>query len=117
MIAKMTSGSLGLLAFSGSILVGLWCGNDSTSILSRALSALVVFLLIGGALGWIAQKTINEHLLAQHDRLERQMAAEVAAQMAELTGDQATLGDDESAASSRSASEKRDREARRAKER
>jgi len=116
MIARMTSGSLGLLAFSGSILVGLWCGNDPTSILSRALSALVVFLLIGGVLGWTAKKTINEHLLAHHDRLERQMAAEVAAHLQNTADDQATLAGAEPATSSR-ASDRSEREARRAKER
>jgi thiosulfate reductase cytochrome b subunit len=58
----MLSGSLGLLAFSASILAGVWADNDLTTILTRAWWVLILFLVFGAIVGWIAQTVINEHL-------------------------------------------------------
>lgn len=62
MLIRMVSGSLGLLAFSASILAGVWADNDLMTILTRAWWVLILFLLFGAIVGWIAQTVINEHL-------------------------------------------------------
>jgi membrane protein YqaA with SNARE-associated domain len=61
MIARYTGGILGTLAFSVSVLVGLWTGNPVLTILSRAIWALVLFCVIGLLLGAVAQYVIDDY--------------------------------------------------------
>jgi len=70
MILRMTSGTLALLAFSSAIFAGLVAGNDMTTILSRAMSAMVLFLLLGALVGWMAQTVICEHIKAEAEAEE-----------------------------------------------
>ncbi|MFA5865105.1 MAG: hypothetical protein WC975_10520 [Phycisphaerae bacterium] len=62
MLIKLISGSLALLAFSAAIFAGLWAGNDLSTILLRAWWALILFLILGVMIGWIAQTVIDEHM-------------------------------------------------------
>lgn len=64
----MTAGSLGLLAFSAAIFAGLYAGNEVVTILSRAISALIVCLLLGAVIGWMAETVIAENLKAADQR-------------------------------------------------
>ena len=50
-----------MLAFSASIVVGLWAGNPVSVILSRAVWALCVFCVIGLLVGGVAQYVINDY--------------------------------------------------------
>lgn len=61
MIGRHTGGILGMLAFSVSIVVGLWAGNPVAVILSRAVWALCVFCVIGLLVGGVAQYVINDY--------------------------------------------------------
>ena len=70
MMLRMTSGTLALLAFSAAIFAGLVAGNDMTTILSRALSAMILFLLLGAVVGWMAQMVICEHSKAEAEKSE-----------------------------------------------
>jgi thiosulfate reductase cytochrome b subunit len=74
----MVSGSLGLLAFSASIFAGVWANNDMMTILIRAWWALIIFLLFGAIVGWIAQTVINEHLRQTSPDMVEQQDASVA---------------------------------------
>lgn len=71
MIARFAGGMLGLLAFTVATLVGLAAGNPPTVILSRALWGLVVFCLIGLAVGMAAQAVIDEYMSREEARLFR----------------------------------------------
>ncbi len=62
MLVRMVSGSLSLLAFSAAIIAGLWAGNDITTILIRAWWTLILFLIFGAIIGWMAQIVIDEHI-------------------------------------------------------
>lgn len=67
-----------MLAFSASIFAGLWGGNDMMTILTRAWWALMIFLVFGAIVGWIAQTVINEHLRQTSPDTEAQQDASVA---------------------------------------
>jgi hypothetical protein len=62
MFVRLIAGSFALLAFSAALLAGLYAGNDVTTILLRAWWAMILFLVLGGILGWIAQIMITDHI-------------------------------------------------------
>lgn len=73
MIARFIGAVLALFAFSVSVLAGLYVGNPVTVVLSRSILALIVFFLIGLALGAAAQAVVREHAKArerEQDRVE-----------------------------------------------
>ena len=61
MVARVLGASLGLLAFTITIIAGLWVQNPVTVTLSRSILALFLFCVIGLVLGGAAQLIINEH--------------------------------------------------------
>lgn len=61
MIARYSGAVLGLLAFTIVIGAGVFVPQPMTVVLSRSLIALFGFYLIGLALGWAAQRVVNEH--------------------------------------------------------
>lgn len=60
----MIAGSLALLAFSASIFAGAWAGNDISTVLLRAWWIMILFLILGTVIGWIAKVAVDEHLQA-----------------------------------------------------
>jgi len=60
MITRYTSAGLALLAFSVAIFAGLFSRNPFEVTLSRGLLALLLFFPLGLALGWAAQRVVNE---------------------------------------------------------
>ena len=75
MVARILGASLGLLAFTITIIAGLYVQNPVTITLSRGILALFVFCVIGLVLGGAAQLVVNEH--------ERQRAEEIREQYGE----------------------------------
>ena len=69
MIGRYTGAILGMLAFSVSIVAGLWAGNPATVILSRAIWALIVFCVIGLVCGGIAQFIVSDYAKRRHSEL------------------------------------------------
>lgn len=65
MVARLTSVSLGLFAFAVSTLAGLYVQNPATVTLYRSILALVIFSILGLAVGHAAQKVAREHLRAR----------------------------------------------------
>ena len=61
MVARFVGASLGLLAFTITIIAGLVVQNPATVTLSRSILALVVFCVIGLVLGTVAQLVVNEY--------------------------------------------------------
>ena len=62
MIARMTAGTMGLIAFAAAIFLGLYIGNEPVTILERALSGMIVFLVLGAVIGSIAELVVSDHL-------------------------------------------------------
>jgi hypothetical protein len=69
MIARFAGGTLGLLAFGVTATVGLAVGNPPMTVVTRALWALVVFCVVGLAVGAAAQAVVNEYLAKQEEAL------------------------------------------------
>ena len=61
MASRVIGSSMGLLAFSTSVLAGLYAGNPPALILSRALWAMVLFFFMGLVVGWVVQTVVREH--------------------------------------------------------
>ena len=76
MVPRFVGASLGLLAFTITIIVGLVVQNPVTVTLSRGILALVVFCVIGLVLGGAAQLVVNEYEKSRRaDILERHRGA------------------------------------------
>ena len=61
MLARYAGASLGLLAFTIVVTVGLIARNQVPITLSRSIFALFLFCLIGLVLGRVAQAVVAEH--------------------------------------------------------
>ncbi|HNQ22309.1 MAG TPA: hypothetical protein PKK06_04375 [Phycisphaerae bacterium] len=61
MVARFAAATLGLLAFTLTVIAGLVVGNPVTVTLSRSILALFLFSLLGLALGAVSQMIIAEH--------------------------------------------------------
>jgi len=79
---RLVGGTAALLAFSAAIVAGLIAENAMVTVLKRALTAMVLFLMIGSLLGWVGEMVLRDHL----NRLVAQREAESAtAETAEAT--------------------------------
>ena len=61
MAPRSVGAALGLLAFGTTIVAGLWVHNPVTLTLTRALSAMLLFFVIGMVMGTAAQLVVREH--------------------------------------------------------
>ncbi len=61
MVARFCGATLGILAFTITIIAGLFVGNPVQVTLSRSVVALFIFFGIGLLLGGAAQLVIAEH--------------------------------------------------------
>ncbi len=61
MAPRSSAAALGLLAFSVSVLAGLWARNPVAAILARAIWAMIVFAFIGLLAGWAVSIVLAEH--------------------------------------------------------
>ena len=78
MIARYAGASLGLLAFSVSILAGLFVQNPVSVTLSRSIIALFVFCVIGLVLGSAAQVVVAEHEKNRKSEIQKRFRVEPA---------------------------------------
>lgn len=59
-MGRIYAGILGPLALVASVAHGAWHGRSTDSVLLEAWLALVGFAALGGVLGWIAGRTVEE---------------------------------------------------------
>ena len=69
MVARFTGASLGLLAFTITVIGGLFVQNPLTVTLSRSVFALFVFCLLGLVLGAMAQRVVDEYETNQREEI------------------------------------------------
>ncbi len=94
MLAPRTiAAALGLLAFSVTVLGGLWVRNPVTAILSRGIWAMIVFSIIGLVMGWVVRMVLLEHLAEREKALFT--SGESGADEPESTDSQNTLTRDD----------------------
>ena len=63
-MARTYAGILGPLAFLTSLIHGLIHARPTASILLGAWCSLLVFAVVGCIVGWIAQRTVDESVIA-----------------------------------------------------
>ncbi len=82
------AGCFALAAFAVAVVAGLGGGNATTSILLRAIMAMIACYPVGLLVGLICQRVVQEHLKSQADAADLEAAsAEQNAQSAEETED------------------------------
>jgi len=81
-LAVRYAGILGLLAFLTSSARGLIHGGEVQSILLAAWLSLLVFAAVGGVVGWIAERAVEESV---RSRIKDALAAEEGAADARKT--------------------------------
>ena len=69
MTPRVVGAALGFLAFSTTIIAGLWIRNPASVILGRAIWAMLVFCVIGLLAGWAAQVVVREHVKQREEAL------------------------------------------------
>ena len=62
MPSKLIASSLALLAFAAAVVAGLIVDNPATTIISRALIAMILCYIAGSAIGAVAQRALEEHV-------------------------------------------------------
>ena len=76
MLVRMTSGSLGILAFAVAIFRGLYAENPVSTVLLRAWCALIVFLILGAFMGYVAQLVLAEYFKRRTEQVFKQSTEE-----------------------------------------
>ncbi len=61
------SAQVALLAFAAAVVGGLFAGNSSATVLTRALVAMVVALLVAKLVSWTTKLVLRDYL--QHKKL------------------------------------------------
>jgi hypothetical protein len=65
-MVRLCGASLGLFAFSITVILGLTAGNPTNVVLLRALQAMLLFCLLGMCAGWVAYRVLDEHAIRRH---------------------------------------------------
>jgi hypothetical protein len=71
-VARIYAGVLGPLAFLIVLARGILGGGGTETVLYRAWCSLLVFAIVGGAIGWFAQRTVEDSV---HGRIAAELAA------------------------------------------
>ncbi|MFT3788919.1 MAG: hypothetical protein QM770_22560 [Tepidisphaeraceae bacterium] len=79
-LPQRMGGILGLVAFAFSLLTGLFeADNPFSTIVLRAIVAMVVTVFVGYLLGWVAQAMLNENVRTIEEAEEKSAEAEISA--------------------------------------
>lgn len=59
-LAQLCGTAMGLVAFAMMTLRGVWVGNPIEVVLGRAVAGLLCGTMLGGVVGWVAARVIEE---------------------------------------------------------
>ncbi len=91
MLTRLSAAIVGLLAFAGCIIVGLLARNPFETTILRALGGLGGGMLLGSAVGWLAQRLVE-------DNFRDMVSADIAEEMRQAKARQSGSADGETAA-------------------
>jgi len=69
-VSQRIASALSLLVFALCLVIGIEAGNPFGTVVSRALLAMLVTLVIGLILGAMAQKILDENLKIDEEKLK-----------------------------------------------
>ena len=84
-MARTYAGILGPLAFATSLVRGVLAGGGTEGVLGTAWCCLLAFAAIGGLIGWIAERIVE-------DSVNGRIAAELAGEKSKVASPPATAG-------------------------
>ena len=67
---------MAFLAFTVSMIIGLWVDNPFTTVIGRSLLMMFIFYALGATLSLIGQKVIRENFDAEAQRLSQSSEAQ-----------------------------------------
>ncbi len=65
-MVRLCGATLGFLAFTVTVGLGMAAEIPHDVIIFRAITAMFIFFLLGLFTGWVANRVIDEHILAMH---------------------------------------------------
>jgi hypothetical protein len=69
-MAQRIAAALAMIVFAVCLLAGINAGNPFTTVVTRAMLAMLVTLVIGLILGAMAQKMLDENLRIEQEKLK-----------------------------------------------
>ncbi len=82
-MTRCIGAQIALLGFALAVAAGLYAGNTPTTILLRAMMAMIVCLAIGRATAWVARQALLDFWRRQKSEIERRSAEQFARPSAE----------------------------------
>ena len=71
-MTRIIAAQLGLFAFGVTVCVGLFVGNSFSTVVTRALTAMIVVAMTGYLAGWAGRIILRDHLLQRKLKIERE---------------------------------------------
>lgn|GEM_PF-1989367 len=96
MPTQLCAAGMAFLAFSASMFLGLFVGNDFITVVSRSLIALFVFLVLGAIVSIIGQKVVLENFKTEAKMLDEKLKEQNIAEYEKQNGITNDSEDDES---------------------
>lgn len=78
-MTRIVAAQMGLLAFACAIFAGLYAGNSATTIMSRALLALLAGVLVGQSAALVGKLLLREHLQRRKTSIDKAHVAAMSA--------------------------------------
>lgn len=73
---QLCAAAMAFLAFTTSMIIGLWVDNPFTVVIGRSVLCLFIFYILGAILSLIGQKVIKENFDAEAERLSQQSSVQ-----------------------------------------
>ncbi|HVT88388.1 MAG TPA: hypothetical protein VHD56_06015 [Tepidisphaeraceae bacterium] len=73
-MTQRIAAALSLIVFAVCVMAGTSAGNPFTTVLSRALLAMAMTMVIGLVIGSMAQKMLDENVKVQEEKLKNHAA-------------------------------------------
>jgi aspartokinase-like uncharacterized kinase len=87
-MVQSLSAQIGLLAFAAALVAGLSAGNSATVVLSRALLAMLMGVIVGQCAGWAAKLILRDHLQRKKLSIDKAHIEAIRAMDEALEGEQ-----------------------------
>ena len=71
-MTRIIAAQLGLFAFGVTVCVGLFVGNSFLTVVTRALTAMIVVAMTGYLAGWAGRIILRDHLFQRRLKIERE---------------------------------------------
>ena len=71
-MTRIIAAQLGLFAFGVTVCAGLFAGNSFSTVVTRALAAMIIMALVAYLAAWAGQIILRDHLLQRKLKIERE---------------------------------------------